>query len=276
MYLEAGLTVWIVGLGGFVLVRIASGVRRRANVSCRSQNLERPKADQRVALSPPGRPPSGEAAAADDPIRRRSRPVLDREAAVGQALDSSSASASAHRAIADRPSSAITCSANRTSKNWIGKWIRSTAPPQSGSIREPSRCRHSKRRESIRSAAPFAAARWPARMPCRCPKAHRPAGRDGRLLEGRAGGLRALVAVPAAVGPLPADQTIDDLERPLVVQPEPDRVPDRVSFLGCAAPDAVLLAGVDGRSGRAQVLPGEEPVVDPARMSGTSVSSPGG
>ncbi len=31
-YLEAGLTVWIVGLGGLVLVRIASGVRRRANV----------------------------------------------------------------------------------------------------------------------------------------------------------------------------------------------------------------------------------------------------
>ena len=185
-YLEAGLTVWIAGLGGLVLVRIASGVRRRANVSGRAKHLQRKKADQRISAAPAGRTPAGEAAAADDPIgggRVRSR----RETAVGEPLRLEQRQRVGAAAIADPPQLGHDLQGEENVVELDREVDRSTAPPQSGSISAPSRRRQSSRRERSSSAA----RRGPsAAVACRRPKAQA-AGRDRRLLEGRTRGRRA-------------------------------------------------------------------------------------
>ncbi len=81
--------------------------------------------------------------------------------------------------------------------------------------------------------------------------------RDGRLLERRRPGARAAVAVPAAVGPLAADQPIDQPDCSFGLQPQHDRVPDGVAFLGGAAPHPIILARDRGGAGRVHVLPVE-------------------
>ncbi len=74
-------------------------------------------------------------------------------------------------------------------------------------------------------------------------------------------GLRPLVAVPAAVRPLPALQALGQLPGALVVDAQSDGIPDGIALLGGAAPKAILLSRQQQGLAELQVRSVQQPVV---------------